>query len=335
MDLLTQGVLGGTLALAVANKKEARMAAVTGFATALLADADILISASDDPLLNVEFHRHFTHALIFIPVGALVAALMLWPLLRKGLGFKKIYWYALLGYATSGLLDACTSYGTHLLWPFSDTRVAWSIIAIIDPIFSLLLVFALIFGFIYCKPVPASVGLALAGAYLLLGLWQHQTALRSAIELAARRGHKVERIIVKPTLANLILWRTVYQSNDTFYVDAIRVGLGSKRVYPGGSARAFDRERDLPNLAGGSVLARDIARFSRLADGYVVPDPGRDNVLIDIRYAMLPTSITPMWGIDLNVATASQHAKFEIYRDRPNNARDLFLAMLLGRDLPN
>ncbi len=335
MDLLTQGVLGGTLALAVANKKEARMAAVTGFATALLADADILISASDDPLLNVEFHRHFTHALIFIPVGALVAALMLWPLLRKGLGFKKIYWYALLGYATSGLLDACTSYGTHLLWPFSDTRVAWSIIAIIDPIFSLLLVFALIFGFIYCKPVPASVGLALAGAYLLLGLWQHQTALRSAIELAARRGHKVERIIVKPTLANLILWRTVYQSNDTFYVDAIRVGLGSKRVYPGGSARAFDRERDLPNLAGGSVLARDIARFSRLADGYVVPDPGRDNVLIDIRYAMLPTSIAPMWGIDLNVAAPSQHSKFEIYRDRPNNARDLFLAMLLGRDLPN
>ncbi len=335
MDLLTQGVLGGTLALAVANKKEARIAALTGFAAALLADADILISARDDPLLNVEFHRHFTHALIFIPVGALVAALMLWPLLRKGLGFKKIYWYALLGYATSGLLDACTSYGTHLLWPFSDTRVAWSIIAIIDPIFSLLLVFALIFGFIYCKPVPASVGLALAGAYLLLGLWQHQTALRSAIELAARRGHKVERIIVKPTLANLILWRTVYQSNDTFYVDAIRVGLGSKRVYPGGSARAFDRERDLPNLAGGSVLARDIARFSRLADGYVVPDPGRDNVLIDIRYSMLPTSITPMWGIDLNVATASQHAKFEIYRDRPNNARDLFLAMLLGRDLPN
>ncbi|MGH1419888.1 MAG: metal-dependent hydrolase [Hyphomicrobiaceae bacterium] len=335
MDLLTQGVLGGTLALSVAKEKELRMATVTGFTAALLADADILISASDDPLLNVEFHRHFTHALIFIPVGALVATLLLWPLLRNSLGFKRIYWYALLGYSTSGLLDACTSYGTHLLWPFSDTRIAWSIIAIIDPIFSLLLVIALILGFKHCKPVPARFGLALAGAYLLLGLWQHQTALHSVIELAARRGHKVERIIVKPTLANLVLWRSVYQSNDMFYVDAIRIGPGPNRVYSGGYARVFDQERDFPKLAAKSVLSRDIARFSRLASSYVVLDPGRDNVLIDIRYSMLPTSITPMWGIDLNVTTTSQHAKFEIYRDRPNNARDLFFAMLFGRDLPD
>lgn len=335
MDLLTQGVLGGALALSVAKEKETRIAAVIGFSAALLADADILISASDDPLLNVEFHRHFTHALIFIPVGALVAALLLWPLLRKHLGFKRIYWYAVLGYATSGLLDACTSYGTHLLWPFSETRIAWSIIAIIDPIFSLLLVIALIVGVKHYKPMAARVGLALAGAYLLLGLWQHQTALRSATELAAQRGHTVERMIVKPTLANLVLWRSVYQSNDRFYVDAIRIGPGPNRVYPGGNAQVFNRERDLPELAEGSVLSRDIARFSKLANGYVVSDPGRKNVLIDIRYAMLPTSITPMWGIDLNVATNSQHAKFEIYRDRPTNAQDLFLAMLLGRDLPN
>jgi len=334
LDLLTQGVLGGVLALSVANKKEARIAAATGFAAALLADADILISASDDPLLNVEFHRHFTHALIFIPVGALVAALLLWPLLRKRLGLKKIYWYALLGCATSGLLDACTSYGTHLLWPFSDTRIAWSIIAIIDPIFSLLLAVALILGFKYRRAVPARVGLSLAGAYLLLGLWQHQTALQSTIELAAQRGHKIERVIVKPTLANLVLWRSVYQSNDMFYVDAIRIGPGPDRVYPGNSVRAFNLERDRPELVQESVLSRDIERFSKLANGYVVPDPGRDNVLIDIRYSMLPTDITPMWGIDLNVATTSQHAKFEIYRDRPDNARDLFLAMLLGRDLP-
>ena len=155
MDLLTQGLLGGALALSGADKKEARSAAITGFAAALLADADVFISASNDPLLNVEFHRHFSHALIFIPVGALIAALLLWPLLRKRLAFKRIYWYAFLGYATAGLLDACTSYGTHLLWPFSDTRIAWSIIAIIDPVFSLVLTVALILGFKYYKPTAA------------------------------------------------------------------------------------------------------------------------------------------------------------------------------------
>ena len=322
------------MALSVADKKYSRPAAIIGFTAALVADADILIHAADDPLLNVELHRHFTHALIFIPVGALIATLVLWPLFRKRLDFKNIYGYALLGYATAGLLDACTSYGTHLLWPFSEARIAWSIIAIIDPVFSLVLLIALILGFKYYKPGTARVGLGLAGAYLLLGLWQHQNALQVAQNLAAQRNHEVQQILVKPTLANLLLWRSVYLSGDTFYVDAIRVGLSSNRVYPGGSARRFTFERDLPDLPPDSVLALDIGRFLGLSDGFVIADPGRDKVLTDIRYSMLPTSTTPMWGIDLDVASASQHARFEIYRDRPENIRQSFMAMLLGRDLP-
>jgi inner membrane protein len=179
----------------------------------------------------------------------------------------------------------------------------------------------------------ARVGLAFAGAYLLLGLWQHQNALETARELATLRGHEVKRILVKPTLANLILWRSVYQSGDTFYADAIRVGPGSNRFYPGGSARMFVPARDLPDLPRDSVLARDIERFYRLSNDYVVPDPSRNNVLIDIRYSMLPTSVTPMWGIDIDLASPTQHAKFRIYRDRSENMRETFVAMLLGRDL--
>lgn len=334
MDPLTQGLLGGALALSVADKKVSRLATAIGFIAALPADADILIGAGDDSLLNIEFHRHFTHSLIFIPMGALIVASILWLLLRKRIGFKSIYFYALLGYATSGLLDACTSYGTHLLWPFSDERIAWSIISIIDPVFTLLLLVALVLGFKYYKPGAARVGLALAGSYLLLGLWQHQNALEFSQELAAQRGHDVQRILVKPTLANLVLWRSVYQSGDVFYVDAIRVGPGSNRYYPGGSARLFLPGRDLPDLPRDSVLARDIERFYRFSDDFVVPDPGRDNVLIDIRYSMLPTSITAMWGIELNRAVPTQHAKFRVYRDRSANMREMFIAMLLGRDLP-
>ena len=53
MDPLTQGLLGGALALSVANKKESRLATAIGFTAALPADADILIGASDDPLLDM------------------------------------------------------------------------------------------------------------------------------------------------------------------------------------------------------------------------------------------------------------------------------------------
>jgi inner membrane protein len=96
----------------------------------------------------------------------------------------------------------------------------------------------------------------------------------------------------------------------------------------------FVPARDLPDLPQDSVLARDIDRFYRLSNGFVAPDPGRDNVLTDIRYSMLPTSVTPMWGIDIDRGSPTQHAKFRIYRDRSENMRETFVAMLLGRDLP-
>ena len=60
------------------------------------------------------------------------------PLARKALSWRQTYLACLdTGYATHGLLDACTSYGTQLFWPFSDERVAWNNSSIVDPLFTL------------------------------------------------------------------------------------------------------------------------------------------------------------------------------------------------------
>ncbi|MCP4388431.1 MAG: metal-dependent hydrolase [Gammaproteobacteria bacterium] len=335
MDLLTQGLLGAALAQAGAKKNEARLAAAAGFVAAIMADADVLISSAQDPLLNIEYHRHFSHSLIFIPLGGLLTALLLWPFLRRRLSFGRLLLFTLLGYATAGLLDACTSYGTHLLWPFDDVRIAWSIIAIVDPVFSLVLLVALGFGLRRCKPTAARIGLVFAGAYLLIGVWQHHRAYEAAIELAGQRGHEVERVLVKPTMANLLLWRSVYQSAGLFHIDAIRIGLFSdNRIYPGTQARRFVPERDKPGLVAGSPLSHDIRRFFILSNDFVAEDPARDNVLIDVRYSMLPTRLAPLWGIDMNLDSANHHARFVTYRDRPGDIRQRYVAMLLGRNLP-
>ena len=45
--------------------------------------------------------------------------------------------------------------------------------------------------------------------------------MSSARELARSRGHSVERILVKPTLANLVLWRSVYLSDGVFHVEGM------------------------------------------------------------------------------------------------------------------
>ena len=78
MDPFTQGLLGGAAAASVARSRHTRLAAGIGFAAGILADADILIRSASDPLLNVEYHRHFTHALVFIPVGGLIVEPGLW-----------------------------------------------------------------------------------------------------------------------------------------------------------------------------------------------------------------------------------------------------------------
>jgi inner membrane protein len=127
MDPLTQGVLGATLPQATAARgKRVAAAGLLGFLAGMAADLDVFIRSSDDPLLFLEYHRQFTHALIFIPVGGLICALVLHLLLgrKRGLEFRQSWLYCTLGYATHALLDACTTYGTMLFWPFSDVRIA-------------------------------------------------------------------------------------------------------------------------------------------------------------------------------------------------------------------
>ena len=331
MDIITQGLIGATVAQASAKPSELRLAALIGFCAPLLADADALILSTDDPLLFLEFHRYFTHSLLFIPFGALLASLLLWPLLRKRLSFKRVYFYAILGYATAGFLDACTSYGTHLLWPFFDERIAWSIISIFDPVFSLALIAAIIFSLVKLRPLPARIGLAFAAAYLSFGAIQHERAKSLAQLQAQQREHIIERLIVKPTLGNLLLWRSVYQADGMFYVDAVRVGLtGNDKVFTGNHVPVFDIRRDLPQLTDQTMVSRDIKRFEFFSDGFLAWHPQRPNVLGDVRYAMLPTSTQPLWGIELALDAPNELVSFNTYRTMTADDRKAFFDMLFN-----
>lgn len=334
MDMLTHGLVGAALAHASARHEDARLAAAVGLLAGLAADADVLIGAPGDPLLTVEYHRHFTHALVFIPVGALLVSAVLWPFLRRRLPFSRLYLYALLGYSLSGFLDTCTSFGTYLLWPFVNERIAFHIIAVFDPLFTLLLVVAVGVAWWRLSRVAAVAGLAAASAYLVLGAIQHQRAATLAEELAASRGHRIERAVVKPTIANLMLWRSVYLSGGTYYIDAVRPGLlSASRTYPGGSIAHFVPERDLPGLPAKSTLARDIERFTALSDGYVAIHPDRPNVLSDVRYSNLPNSVLPLWGIELDLARPDRHTEERFFRDLSRETRTAFLQLVLGRPL--
>jgi len=329
MDIVTQGLAGAIVARAAVPRAPARTVLALGAFAGLLADADILIQSTDDPLLTLDFHRHFTHALVFVPVGALIAAVAAWPLVRRQVGFRTACAIAFFGYLPSGLLDACTSFGTHLLWPFSDVRTAWSVIAVVDPVFSLVLAAGIALTLMRGTAWPSRVALLLALAYLGTGWLQQQRARAVAMQVASTRGHDVARLEVKPTLGNLVLWRSIYESADHFHVDAVRVGVAATRVYPGGSVERFSL-RTMPLLDPTSTLWHDIERFTRFSDGFVALHPDRPTVLGDVRYALLPTSTVPLWGIELDPVAPDRHAAFVTLRETDATLRRQFLTMLRG-----
>lgn len=332
MDIVTQGLAGAVLAQSLSKPEETRRAMVIGLLAGLLADIDALFTQSEvDPLLQLDFHRHFTHSIFFIPVGGLVAALLLWPLMKSRLPFKRLLLFTTAGYATSGLIDACTSYGTSLLWPLSDARISWNIISILDPLFSMALIAAIAFAAVKRMPRYAAMGIGFACSYLAVGFAQHERVEAMAVAMADARGHTVERLEVKPTMGNLILWRSVYEADGHFYIDAFRAAVGSEKVYQGESIKRFE-VADLPSLEHDSVTAEDIRRFDFFSDGYIALIEGKRPLIGDIRYSMLPISARPIWGIELDLAEQQKHTPFSQFHDVSNVTRQAFVDMLLGED---
>lgn len=334
MDIVTQGLLGSSVALAGAKRTEIKQAAWIGCVAGLMADADVLIRSSTDPLLFLEFHRQFSHSLLFIPVGALIAASLVWVIIRifskPGLPFKRIYYYSFLGYMLSGLLDACTSYGTQLFWPFSNQRVAWSLVSIVDPIFTGVLIVALFMAIKMKLLIFVRFGLALCFVYLIFSSFQSKAASEIVARLAEDRGHHIERSIIKPTLGNVILWRSVYFSDGKYYIDAVNTLFGRKR-YEGESIAAINIERGFPELDKSSVQYQDIIRFNYFSYGYLSAFPGQADVIGDVRYSVFPLSARSLWGIRINPDAQDSHIDFMTFREIDNHERSLFIDMVLGR----
>ena len=334
MDPLSQGTVGAVFAQSTSNKSNIFKVGLIGFLAGLAPDLDVFIGSSTDPILFLEFHRQFTHSLIFIPFGSLIVSLLVFPLVKRSMSFKNVYIASLLGYATHGLLDACTSYGTLLFWPFSNERITWNNISIIDPLFTIPVLLLAATAIKTKKKVFSFFAIGWIAFYLSLGFVQYERALSTANELANSRGHNAERLTLKPSFGNLILWKSIYQHNDTFYVDAIRtVQLSTWCV--GESIRAFDYEQHLPDLDEDSQQKKDIERFRWFSQDYLGYDEEK-NIVTDVRYSMIPNQIDPMWGLVIDDQLGiNEHAIWWTSRSLDQSQIDLFKDMLKGKKCGN
>lgn len=343
MDPITQGIVGTAVVQQVsrltANKRQLLTVSGLAFASAMAPDADILIRSSEDPMVFLEYHRQFTHSFAFIPVGGLVCALLGFAIAGKrvGLSFAATYAICTLAYATHGLLDACTSYGTLLLWPFSNARIAWHNMPIVDPFYTVPLIVLCIARLKSGKRRWSRLALFWLFSLPLLGVMQRENAEVAATELAASRGHAFERLEVRPGFGNLFVWRSVYQTTVNgearYFVDAIH-SSSKQKVYEGSSIAVLKADRDFPWLDKTSQQAKDIERFRWFSNDYLSVDPSNQNRIVDMRYSMMPHQIKPFWGIVLDLdRSANQHVEYTVTRTVEPKAFSILGDMILGREL--
>lgn len=325
MDVITQCVLGASAGQAFVGRRLPRSAWLAGAIGGYLPDADIFIRPAGDPLGGLLWHRHFTHGVGFIPVGALIASLpfVLFASGRRSYGW--VYLAALLGIATHGPLDSCTSYGTCLWWPFSTERVSWDLVGIIDPLVTLPLLVTVVWSVVLTwrrrhdleRPAPLAhrptrwrtvglCGFAWAWVYILIiGGLMNAWATSSVRELARVRGHvSMEGLRAMPQPASLLLWRSVYIYDGRVWSDAVHtLPLSGARVITGNPSPLVSVGALLSGAGSLSdVQRRAVEGFFWFTDGYVSADPERPSFLGDMRYGIDPQRFSCMWGLRVPVA---------------------------------
>jgi inner membrane protein len=316
MDPITHGILGASFAgLREVKRLPLRRAMLIGAVAGMSPDLDVLIRSADYPLLALKYHRHFTHAIPFSPIWGLMVAGFLWVIInwrRKDTPFLPVYLISVLAIIAHGILDAMTNYGTHLFWPFTHQRESWSIISIIDPLFTLpLLGLAL-----YAARRNTRKLLPFSVAYMLLywgiGIYQQQRVTEAMYHVAAARGHRVERFEVKPAFGNLLAWRSQYRSRKQIYIDGYHHSFwAGLRHYEGGKVEwisPFDRR--FHSLS--PTQQQDLQDFAFFSDYWLTPveSSGDTLTIADARFGILPNSLRPMWAVELNPATKNNHAGF-------------------------
>src|SRR5262249_14191940 len=195
---------------------------LTPHATAILLlaanapDIDI-VSAAGGSLAYLRYHRYLTHAIVMIPVMALLCVLAVRPFTRKRGSWGMALLVAMAGVASHLVLDFTHIYGIRLLLPFSTRWLRLGITSVIDPLIwaaILLSVIAPALGRLVSQEIGApnsKVRAAAIFALTLLLLYDggrsilHQRAL-AILDSRIYSGAAPRRVAAFPDTVNPLRW---------------------------------------------------------------------------------------------------------------------------------
>lgn len=223
MDSLTQIVLGAAVGEAVLGKKIGNRAMLWGAVAGTIPDLDVLARYITDTITATEIHRGFSHSIVF---AILMAPLLGWSVhqikKRTDVGWKGWSWLFFWGLFTHPLLDAFTTWGTQLFWPF-QWRLAFNSIFVIDPLYTLpFLICLLAAAFSNTNTTKRNRfntwGIYISSGYLLLTVILKGIAFNTITNDLDNKKIEYTQLSTRPAPFNTIVWNANVDSKDAYLI---------------------------------------------------------------------------------------------------------------------
>lgn len=209
-----------------------------------------------------------------------------------------------LGIGTHPVLDCFTTYGTQMLQPFDDLRIAWNTIGVVDPAYTLpflilLLVASRMLRMNIWRRRLTWIGVGLSSAYLAFTCFNLYQVRQQVAQDLVRTNTPYERFSVTPTLFQNILWSVAIDQGDTMIL--ARVGLLDEpfQLPPKQHMQVYPQQDELLDPIREERAVRVATWFS---NGYYIVEQSEADTLnfVDLRFGSLPTEgASPVFGFQL------------------------------------
>lgn len=311
MDSLTQIVLGAAIGEAALGKKIGNKAMLYGAIAGTIPDLDVLASHFTDTVSALELHRGFTHSIVF---SILFAPIFGWLVSRyeSHKVFKDWSWLFFWAFLTHPLLDAHTTWGTQLFWPF-EMRLAYKNIFVVDPLYTLPFLVFLILAMLQKRSSIKrrrynTLGLVISTVYLGITLLLKGLAHHQFTEALQQKNISYSQLDTRPSPLNSILWNANVDTQDAYL-------LGDYSFFDTQpiSFTSYPKNHD---LLGDLIHDDKVKRMIKITEGwYTITQKNGQLYFNDLRFGLL------------NMEPNSQDFVFQFLIEKDEDGRVVFTEM--------
>ena len=230
MDSLTQIVLGAACGEAVLGKKIGNKALLFGAVGGTIPDLDVYVGnlLYGNKIDAMLFHRGFMHSIVFSIIAAFALGWLDYYLYNSGNRLNtttKRDWIVLffVSLFTHPILDCFTPYGTQLFAPFTNYRVAFNNIAVVDPLYTLPFLICMIVLMFFKRTSKKrqlwlKIGLGISSVYMIFTL-MNKFYIDSIFKISLQESHvNYKRFSTQPAIFNNVLWFGIAETESAYYV---------------------------------------------------------------------------------------------------------------------